>query len=318
MSEMNDQVAKLLKLPCGRHDFTFCLDGNDIPVKFKTSSQVKALLISFHGAVDRKTRKVPVFAPIIPGLDERVAQLSVSDPSMLLDGDFGMSWYAGHADFHSQEILSRLFKEIIEQGGYQRVVFFGSSGGGFASLFYSSLVPGSIAVTGTPQTNMHSYYSGHIKRYREGCWPALSSNEQLAEVICTDLCSWYATLRPNTVIYLQSAGDQFHTRTQLAPFLAGIAQVKDARFIVNSGFWGRPGHSGSVTAEAYLPWLQAAFLSPTTAVDDLLQTHRSLAQPTAQEAMSRGLQGKDASPDLHDLKMSNLLRDYHLRQAKGA
>ncbi|WBU63647.1 hypothetical protein [Paracoccus aerodenitrificans] len=291
------------------------IDGAVIPVKFRASERSKHLLVSFHGAVNRAKRTPPVFSPYVPGLGEEVAQLCVSDPSMLLKGSFSLSWYAGHDGFAAQEILPRLFQHIIEAGQFDRNVFFGPSGGGFAALYYSSLVPGSIVVAANPQTNMRRFYPAHIKRYRKACWPSLDSGTLLADRICTDLCRWYETLRPNTVIYLQSAGDYYHMRGQLAPFLASIAKVKEARFVVNSGFWGLLGHNGAVTAEAYMPWLQAAFLSPSTKPDDLMMNHHRLTSAigpmVSADKHSAGatIQNTDG-----DIQLAAMLRDYQLRQ----
>lgn len=55
---------------------------------------------------------------------------------MLKAGSHKISWYAGGEDFSAQTILKNLFNRIIQIGEFDRVVFFGSSGGGFASLYY--------------------------------------------------------------------------------------------------------------------------------------------------------------------------------------
>lgn len=291
------------------------LGGVPVPMKLRYSKECKNLLVSFHGAVDRNTRTPPVFSPLLPGLGDSVAQLSVSDPSMMREGAFSMAWYSGHEGFRAQDILADFFRAIARSGRFERVVFFGSSGGGFASLYFSSLLPESIAVVGVPQTNMRRYYSVHIKKYREGCWPSLASDDALAREICTDLCKWYSAPRPNTVIYLQSAGDHFHTQTQFIPFMTAISEVKDSRFIAYSGFWGKLGHSGAITSECYLPWIRAAFLSPSIEVDDLLVTHRNLTEPPSQPLEPKpDSGGRQNAPDASDIRLAALLRDYHLRQ----
>lgn len=315
MSHDDYRLDQLFQPSDGKSPQEVSLGGVPVPMRFRYSGKCKSLLVSFHGAVDRNTRTPPVFSPILPGLGESVAQLSVSDPSMMREGAFSMAWYAGHEGFRSQDILAEFFQTMAEVGAFERVVFFGSSGGGFASLYYSSLLPGSIAVSGVPQTNMHRYYAGHIKRYREGCWPSVPSDEALAKEICTNLCEWYSEPRQNTVIYLQSAGDHFHTRTQFIPFMTAIAGVKDSRFIANSGFWGRPGHSGAITPECYLPWIRAAFLSPSIEVDDLLMTHHNLTETAVQSLEPKpGPAGPQNASAVSDIRLSALLREYHLRQ----
>lgn len=292
------------------------INGTLIPVKFKYLKGQRNLLICFHGAVDRATREVPAFVPFVSELGDTVAQLIVSDPSMLRDGEFSMAWYSGDENFFAQKILAEFFSELIRVGEFTRVVLFGSSGGGFASLLYSSYLSNSIAVPCVPQTNINKYYSGHVSRYRAACWPSLASNEQLAEVICTDLCELYSQVQDNTVIYLQSAGDIFHTRNHFAPFLRRISSVDGSRFIANSGFWGKLSHSRAVPAECYVPWLKAAFLSPSTEVDDLLVTHHELTTSRSLSPVGTERAGKGSGSGAEiDIRLANLLRDYHLRQA---
>lgn len=233
---------------------------------------------------------------------------------MLKEGNYSMTWYAGSEEFPAQTIFADLFREVIDTGKFERVVFYGGSGGGFASLYYSSLVTGSIAVAAVPQTSMHRYNPVHIKRYMDGCWPSLKSAEELTERICTDLCAWYSVARPNTVIYQQSASDHTHTRNQLAPFLSEISRAPKSRFIVNSDYWGKLGHSGSVPVSASKPWLRAAFLSSTIEVDELLQTYHSLKGSTEKaHVAAANRETHTASYDEHHL--ADLLRDYHFRQS---
>lgn len=316
MSKVSDAACGLLSSSNIGDLENIDIDGRSIPVKFKYRKGQKNLLICFHGAVDRATREVPAFVPFVPGLGDTVAQLIVSDPSMLRDGEFSMAWYSGDEDFPSQKILAEFFNELVRAGGFTRVVLFGSSGGGFASLLYSSYLSNSIAVPCVPQTNINKYYSGHVSRYRAACWPSLTSNEQLAEVICADLCELYSQPQDNTLIYLQSAGDIFHIRNHFAPFLNRISSVKEARFIANSGFWGKLSHSGAIPAECYVPWLKAAFLSPSTEVDDLLVTHHELTTSRAFSPVSpERSEKKRGSGAEKDIRLANLLRDYQLRQS---
>lgn len=309
-----DQLSNYLFKPSdGKSQININIHGHTVPVKFLWNKTCQNLLISFHGAVDRVTRTPPIFSPILPHLGNDTAQLSISDPLMLVEGDYGMTWYAGSDIFPAQIILTELFNKIIELGHFKRVVFVGSSGGGFAALYYSSLISESVAITGNPQTSIHRYYSGHIKRYMDGCWSSLANESELSNKICTDLCHWYSVERPNTVVYLQSPGDSFHTRTQLAPFLSEISQVPKARFIVNSDYWGRLGHSGSVPISAIKPWIRAAFLSPTIEVDDLLQTYHSLKQRIEEKNSIASNSDREAVCS-DEVTLANLLRNYHLCQ----
>ncbi|RVV97684.1 hypothetical protein EKE94_09250 [Mesobaculum littorinae] len=254
------------------------VQGGKIPVNFKRAgSKTRIVIFSFHGAIDRTTRRIPAYAPFLPGIGNLAHQVSVSDPTMLVEGSFSMSWYAGHEGFKTQDILKQVFEDIIEALDVDKVIFLGASSGGFASLYYSWHFPGSVCVAACPQTCLALYYKRHVDRYLAEGWPSMSGIEALSNTICTDVGALYSQRIPNTVIYLQSTGDHKHFVTQLIPFLSNLKVTdKDRSFILNSGYWGKLGHSGSVPREAFMPWIKAILMSQVFDADALMQTHYEL------------------------------------------
>ena len=164
MKNLKPLIQKLFDSADGISRVDLDVFGHTLPVKFKHSQHSKQLLVIFHGAIDRTTRDVPFFPPFFPELGDGIAQISISDPTIMQYGTHGIGWYAGSAEFPLQKVLIEILGEVFICGNYQRVVFVGSSSGGFASLFYSSFFSGSIAIAGCPQTNLYRYYSGHLKR----------------------------------------------------------------------------------------------------------------------------------------------------------
>ena len=174
-----------------------------------------------------------------------------------------LAWYAGHEGFELQTILPELFQHIIESLGATRVAFVGSSGGGFAALYYSWQIPGSIAVVSNPQTNLNRYNRGLLENYRAACWPSLGEDAQLEEKIAIDLGPLYAKRCLNTMIYLQVASDFYHIRRHFAPFVAALPGKYADRLIVRMANWGRRGHI-PVPATIWIPWVNAALTAPET------------------------------------------------------
>lgn len=308
---IENQVTELLKGE-GERLFTFKLPGGDVPMRIRRVANCKELLIMFHGAMDRGKRQLPFFNNFVNEL-KSVTQLSIADPSMLIDKTHAASWYAGHEGLESQKILPEIFREIMELGHFKRIVFLGGSAGGFASLFYSSFLPESIAIACAPQTIIK--YGQMLVKYRENCWPSLTNNEQLAERICLNLCEFYSAPKPNTIIYVQSAGDHGHNQRHLAPFLASVAKVKGQKIILNSGFWGTLGHSGSAPSIAFLPWVKAAFAAQSTEVDDILVTYHSLFSHTGSVKKSDSTEHIEVGAE--DLNFSKLIHDYQMRQVEN-
>ncbi len=249
----------------------YCTDaGGEVPMWLARKTGSKVLLVSFHGAIDRAKRATPVFMPVMPMTGEQANQLMIADPGMEGTGDFTLAWYAGYDGFKAQQILLDLIRRTIAHLDVDHVVFMGSSGGGFASLYYSWHIPGSTSIAVSPQTDIRRYYPSRAGLYTAACWPGLSGIDALGEVICPDVVSLYRQSVPNTVILLSSSGDQFHHKNHVAPLADAIAAHNKSRFIQQCGYWGIPDHSGSVPVDEAIRWLNAVVNNPGASVPDLL------------------------------------------------
>ncbi|NHF74019.1 hypothetical protein [Paracoccus xiamenensis] len=249
----------------------YCTDaGGKVPMRLARKTGSKTLYISFHGAIDRAKRATPIFMPVMPMTGEPANQLMIADPGMEGTGNFTLAWYAGYEGFPAQEVLLDLIKRAIAYLDIEHVVFMGSSGGGFASLFYSWHIPGSTCLAVSPQTDIRRYYSGHGGRYTAACWPSLPGVEALGEVICADVVALYRQAVPNTVVLLHSTGDQFHLKQHVAPLVDAISAHGKSRLILQCGYWGIPDHSNSVPVALATQWLNTVINNPGASVPELL------------------------------------------------
>lgn len=276
----------------------FAIRTGTVPVHFRVHFVPGAtgMLVSFHGATCRARREAPIFNAFNPDLTA-LHQVSVSDPSMQLPGDFRIAWFAGHEGFDTPGLFARVFRDMARTLGVERTLFFGTSGGGFAALVQSHAMPGSVAVVVNPQTSILRYHPTLVEPYRQACWPALAGNEDLAGAIEADCTRLYGEGFRNTVIYIQSLGDRHHYRAHMLPFAAAIsARAQADRVLFHTRYNGVHGHSQS--REDYADWLRAAALSPSTAPLDLLDTWHGLQAP----ARTRNAQAQNAqaqSPQPH-------------------
>ncbi|MGV2899419.1 hypothetical protein ACNPPY_26945 [Achromobacter sp. AGC78] len=67
---------------------------------------------------------------------------------------FGGSWFIDSDGNSKLWDVAESMRIAIEKGGYRKVVFYGSSLGGYASLVLASLIPGTIAIAECPQINL--------------------------------------------------------------------------------------------------------------------------------------------------------------------
>lgn len=312
-------TTALASLPPGDHEITLMAGDRPIPLKLRRERRAGAVVINFHGAVDRKTRKIPVFINFLPGLTGMAHQISVADPSVQEDGATNIAWYAGDAGFDAQAVLPAVFRGLAEELGAARTLYFGTSGGGFAALYYAHRHPGSFAVAGNPQVAIERYHLGHaIRRYRTQCWPGLAADAPLTDVTCADLAPLYAKGFDNTVIYVQSMGDRMHFENQMMHFVAGLSQAdKRDRFLLHSDFWGRMGHIP--VPRDYLRWIQAVCTSPGPDIADILTMWHGLEPVAAAPAAGRPQKpdGKAAGFDLADVAIAERLQALRAAQAKA-
>lgn len=119
------------------------------------------LFVLLSGAIDRGKTMPPVFnryswaeKGLFPG-----SVLVISDPSVSLDGRLDLGWYVGDVNGGVSKAVCdivRLYLRLLNLT-VEDVVFWGSSGGGFAAISASIKMPGSKAVAINAQANILKY-----------------------------------------------------------------------------------------------------------------------------------------------------------------
>ena len=193
--------------------YTIMLD--DVPIDLRYDDRgFDTTVVFFHAAITKAVRRYPVFSGATFSEDVAANRLFISDPSLYVDSRIKLGWYAGSS---RQPKLQDALTEIISRfdGPDRRLVFFGASGGGFASLYYSTHFPGSIAVPVNPQTTIRNYVPVIVNRYLNYAWDGLPVGEL---PVCTDVIELYRRPVTNSVLYVQNSGDSDHMEHHYAPF----------------------------------------------------------------------------------------------------
>lgn len=246
-----------------------------LPVKVSPSPGSKFMVVSFHGAVNREKRPYPHFLNFRDGVGGTAHQVSLADATLGLDEKLAIGWYAGAPGLLLQQLLPPFFDKLKNALGVERVVFMGSSGGGFAALFYSWHCQGSVAVVQVPQTNVWKYHlPGALRRYQNTCWPDGIPLDAGSPVL--DLSSLYSETSRNSVVYIQSALDFHHLHDQMIPFLASMPVESRESVVVKSSYWGRTGHSNVVPMREWDGWVKAALTAENLSSEAIVSAYESL------------------------------------------
>lgn len=202
---------------------------------FHIDRKARTTIVCFHAA--SRSSAYPLFSALRLTQDLNANILCVSDPVLSLGTNLG--WYAGSSTQPLQEDLPRVLRHFLaERQKNDRLVFFGASGGGFASLFYSHSFPGSISIAVNPQMNIAEYQESSVNAYLDSAWEA----EDLQSLpVTSNLAPIYQNGFPNTLYILQNVADAHHRDRHLAPWMRVVpAESSHVNLLMDD--WG-PGHT---------------------------------------------------------------------------
>jgi len=218
----------------------------------------RRILVALSGAVaERKSKMAPFFSGLGIARSLGLPLIAISDPSLALDGELSLGWYAGNESLMD---LPWLLADILD--GYARrhgveLLVIGGSGGGFAALQLGALLKSPTQlVVWNPQTSISDYSRTHVIQYLRCAFPHLQvelDEQNLYQTlelagIRHDLKDY--PLRDNVrTLYLQNQTD-WHIEKHAGPYLAAgdylragrcCWQERESRCVLSVGLWG-DGH----------------------------------------------------------------------------
>lgn len=157
--KFSDLLNRDVEIPYGRFFF---------PCRLKINPEALYLSVQLHGSAPRGEKStLPVFARWNWGNILGAHVLSICDPTIYLDDTLGIGWYLG--DRHESVIpgIVAIAERCAERIGISadRIVFSGSSGGGFAALQAAAVAKNGRAIAINAQTNLSKYEITHVNNY---------------------------------------------------------------------------------------------------------------------------------------------------------
>lgn len=193
----------------------------------------KTTLVVFHAAVPPRVNTYPVFQGLSITRNLDCNLIFVSDPVLELNTNLG--WYGGDSQRKLQEDLPNILRSILVSfDSHEHLAFFGPSGGGYASLFYSLQFPDSWAIPMNPQTDISKYSEKAVTAYLDAAWDGTPIEKA---DFAHNVIKLYEQDFPNKVLYVQNLGDRTHVPKYLVPFLTATVDNR-ADTVVFAGEWG--------------------------------------------------------------------------------
>lgn len=236
---------------------------------FSSLGRSDELFVVFHGANSDRSNFYPRFERV-KSMQKRVTSLlSFADPTMKFaaENEMFLAWYLGGATFDPLLPILKVIRKACGRTGANHVVFVGGSGGGFAALRASSMLPGSLAFVQDPQTIVANYNKDVVSKYFSTMWPGWNSESLISAFPERfDMSKHYQNFKPlNFVYYAQSSLDPRHSKWHYLPFLraqgftknSGINASRDRYFALYEGT--SSGH-GKITTDEFEMHLDEALL----------------------------------------------------------
>lgn len=146
------------------------------PIKYQRIGNSSRHYILFNGALNKNFKMYPIFNRHKWGAKINANMLNIYDSALNPGKDYLLGWYYGT----QQRPLANEILPLINTLKTQRnltnkdLVFYGSSGGGWAALRYASLFPGSLAVAINPQIDILRYqYETSIRTFLQHSYPGM-------------------------------------------------------------------------------------------------------------------------------------------------
>lgn len=213
-----------------------------------TAEPGTVLLCHFHGNAPREGYDLPVFTGFNVTSSIATSKFVPSDPTLALDKSLSLAWHFGCEGIPLQSITVSIVRKLQTILNAPRVVAWGGSGGGFASIRIVKDIPDAIALAWNPQTDIAKYVQEYVHRYLRIAFPALSvdgplplSRDQFASFCTEKFRAGYG----GKILYLQEKTD-WHVNVHLEPFLESFCGKELSGITSSSTF------SGYVSDHLYL------------------------------------------------------------------
>lgn len=198
----------------------------DLPCRLKLLPGSETLFVMLNGAVDR-AKPLPVFARWNWGKVLGGHVLAVCDPTLYLDDQLRLGWFVGNRSLDPMQALLRTVELVRRHLGIAdgRVVFYGSSGGGFASMIAAASRPVGRAIVVNPQTDITNYYPKAVDRIAKvfaAGWTAQRCRDEypLRWSALEAIAEAGRRQHDLRIVYAQNLEDPVHHARHFLPFCA--------------------------------------------------------------------------------------------------
>lgn len=172
--------AFLNRKKCETELATIWFNKSPLDILFQFNDVNKPLFVFFHGAVDQEKTIIPHFVGLSYKRMLPANLLHVAEPSLVYNTAIRSAWFLGSSDIDLPNILKDIVTDYSERLGNSKIIFFGSSGGGYPALYMSQLMKNSLSIVNSPATSIsnHPRRKTLVSNYLKYAFDALTEGEE--------------------------------------------------------------------------------------------------------------------------------------------
>lgn len=213
-------------------DFQFTQFRLPYDIYVKRVEGSNKLLIMGQGAVDRNRKQLPVYQrkSWLDCFDCNV--LILQDPTLYLTPTLRLGWAQGLKSHNPMATFVKIIRKVRTLLDIQNnnVVFFGSSAGGFVSLFLGGYFKGSTVVVNNPQTDIFRYHEAPVRSLLAAGFDGIEFDEYRSIFPSRySVSKFYEEIQfVPEILYYQNICDTEHLENHCFPFVEGISGLQHA------------------------------------------------------------------------------------------
>jgi hypothetical protein len=202
------------------------LSGNAYAYDFafyKKEAAPDALFVFFCGYIDRRRVALPAFHrwswhAQLPG-----HTLYISDPTLMHSTSLGIGWYIGSINHDTIVVMRDIVRATLWSLRLreENLVFYGSSGGGFAALRMQAAMPRARSICVNPQVRLTSFVGSspedNLQSYLSEFFRGMTKQRFAKRYpLRNDLRRICGRIGQSRVVYAQNTLDRHHVENHMA------------------------------------------------------------------------------------------------------
>lgn len=232
------------------YDDALCIvyEGDEYYFHLKYNEAFSKLICFSNGAIDPSKKKPPLYQRNSWRNDFKASCLFIDDPT-LHNANLKIGWGQGREDNFALEKIAVILTRFLKKLNYseEKTTFYGSSAGGYMSMYLGTLIKGTKVIVNNPQTNVLNYIENSVNQMLDIVYSGLSKeeviNKYLYRLSITHAFKHHNYL-PN-ILYLQNLASAIDMKDHVKPFKDNLSTIDNAENKVEYYFYKHPkeGHS---------------------------------------------------------------------------